>query len=96
MVFIELKKTGEASRRFESLRKFVERTLKKEEIRSRDLLIVKLLREMEKDEFELDRNNAVALSLLEKLDERNKDHSWEHFTPELVPFHKWAGQRFRS
>jgi tetratricopeptide (TPR) repeat protein len=90
MLFVELNKLDEASSGVESLRKYMERITKSEEIEVRMILIVKLLRELEKNDFEFDPKNTVAAKLLKTLATKNKPTSWEHFTPELIKFHEWV------
>jgi tetratricopeptide (TPR) repeat protein len=90
MIFIELNKAGEASRSIDTLRKHVERTSKMKEIKVRDIIILKLLRELEKDGFKRNEKNKTALKLLAELSNKNKPTSWNYFTPELIPFHEWV------
>ncbi len=89
MLFIELNKLNEASRALESLRKHMERQIKEEEVKPRDILIVKLLRELEKDGFEFQAKNVKVTTMLKELSEKDTSVSWEHFSSELIPFHKW-------
>jgi tetratricopeptide (TPR) repeat protein len=90
MVFIELSKINEAARGLEALRKYMERLSKSDEVKQRDILIIKLLREIEKDGFRLDPKNANAVKMLKELSEKNKPTSWNYYTPELIPFHEWV------
>jgi tetratricopeptide (TPR) repeat protein len=90
LVFIELSKINEASRALEALRKYMERLTKSDEVKQRDILIIKLLREIEKDGFRLNPKNANAAKMLKELSEKNKPTSWNYYTPELIPFHEWV------
>ncbi|HEX8515913.1 MAG TPA: hypothetical protein VF868_06920 [Bacteroidia bacterium] len=90
MIFIEMNKINEASYSLESLRKYIERTGKTDELSARNLLVVKLLRELEKEGFEYNRENKTVNSSLERLTEENSETSWEYFSSELIPFHKWV------
>ena len=90
MVFIELNKINEASRSLEALRKYMERLTKSDEVKQRDILIIKLLREIEKDGFRFDPKNTNATKMLKELSEKNKPVSWNYYTPELIPFHEWV------
>ncbi|HET6224797.1 MAG TPA: hypothetical protein VFF27_00865 [Bacteroidia bacterium] len=90
MVFIELSKINEASRSLEALRKYMERLTKSDEVKERDILIIKLLREIEKDGFRFDPKNANAAKMLKELSEKDKTTSWNYYTPELIPFHEWV------
>lgn len=93
MIFIELGKIDEAIRALEPLRKHIERQTKAEEVKARDILIVKLLRELEKTNFIYDPKNSNASKMLKELSEKNKPTSWEHYSAELIPFHKWLEGR---
>lgn len=90
MVFIELNKINEASRALEALRKYIERLTKSDEVKQRDILIIKLLREIEKDGFRFDPKNTNAAKMLKELSEKDKPVSWNYYTPELIPFHEWV------
>lgn len=90
LVFIELSKINEAGRALEALRKYMERLTKSDEVKQRDILIIKLLREIEKDGFRLNAKNANATKMLKELSEKNKPISWNYYTPELIPFHEWV------
>ncbi|HSH67903.1 MAG TPA: hypothetical protein VLB84_19335 [Bacteroidia bacterium] len=90
LVFIELDKINEASRALEALRKYMERLTKSDEVKQRDILIIKLLREIEKDGFRFNQKNANATKMLKELSEKNKPTSWNYYTPELIPFHEWV------
>jgi hypothetical protein len=90
MVFIELNKINEAIRSISTLRKHIERTIKVKEIKARDMLIFKLLRELEKDNFKRNEKNKTAAKLLAELSDKNKPTAWNYFTPELIPFHEWV------
>jgi tetratricopeptide (TPR) repeat protein len=90
MVFIELSKIDEAARSLEALRKYMERLTKSDEVKERDILAIKLLREIEKDGFRYDPKNTNATKMLKELSEKDKPTSWNYYTPELVPFHQWV------
>ncbi len=90
LVFIELSKINEASRALEALRKYMERLTKSDEVKQRDIIIIKLLREIEKDGFRFNPKNATAAKMLKELSEKNKPTSWNYYTPELIPFHEWV------
>ncbi|MGQ0827537.1 MAG: hypothetical protein ACT4ON_03975 [Bacteroidota bacterium] len=89
MVFIELNKINEASSYLEALSKHIQRSIKEEEIKPRDILIVQLLRKLEKEGFNYDPKNAKVANMLKELSEKDTPLSWEHYSTELVPFHKW-------
>jgi tetratricopeptide (TPR) repeat protein len=95
MIFIELDKIDEAFTSLESLRKYMERTGKTDEVSQRDILIVKLLREMQKNGFEYDPGNAATSKMIKQLSEKDSDTSWEYFSSELIPFHEWIKKKFK-
>jgi tetratricopeptide (TPR) repeat protein len=90
MIFIDLHKVGEASTAISTLRKHIERTNKIKEVKPRDILILKLLRELEKDGFKRNEKNKTAVKLLAELSDKDKPTAWNYFTPELIPFHEWV------
>lgn len=96
MIYIEKDKFDEAVASLESLRKYIERTGKTNEVSERNILIVKLLRELEKNGFKLDAANANASKMLKQLSEKDGPASWEHYSAELIKFHKWLTGRTRS
>ena len=93
MLFIELNKIDEASRLLESLRKYVQRHEKRAEIKPRDIIIVKILREMEKDGFNFNPTNKIIAKMLKDISQKGKPTSWEHYSPELIPFHEWLAAK---
>jgi hypothetical protein len=94
MIFIEMEKIDEAITSIEALRKYIERTSKTEELSERDIIIVKLLRELEKSGFEYDASNTVVGNYLKELSDKESKSSWQYFSPELIPFHKWISKKF--
>jgi len=93
MIFVELDRIDEAITTLESLRKSIERTSKSDEVNLRDMMIVKLLRAMEKSDFKYDPRKQDQIKMRNSLSEKNKALSWEYYTPELVPFHQWVDSR---
>jgi hypothetical protein len=83
-------KKQEASTSIGTLRKYLERTGKKKEINERYILILKLIRELEKDGFKRNEKNKTAIKLLTELSDKDKPTTWNYFTPELIPFHEWV------
>jgi tetratricopeptide (TPR) repeat protein len=96
MIFIEMDKINEAFTSLEALRKYMERTGKTDEVSERDVLIVKLLRELEKDGFEMDPENKTTSKMLKQLSEKDSNTSWEYFSSELIPFHDWLGKKVKK
>jgi hypothetical protein len=33
--------------------------------------------------------------MLKSLSQKNKAVSWEHYSPELIPFHEWLGGKLK-
>lgn len=89
MLHIELNKTSDASRTLEALRKYLDRNKLDEKIKKRDHLIVKCLRELEKNDFDYTPGNKNVTAILKQLAAKNSAVSWEYFSPELIPFHEW-------
>jgi hypothetical protein len=89
MVFLELNKINEVGRLVEALRKYIERNKKTDIIAERYILIVKLLRELEKNGYEFNSGNNTATKILKMLAQKNTPLSWNYYTPEIIPFHKW-------
>ena len=44
---------------------------------------------MEKDGFNYKAGNKVIAKMLKELSIKGKPTSWEHYSPELIPFHEW-------
>ena len=93
MLCIELNMINDASRLLESLRKYVERHKNTADIKQRDILIVKTLRELEKEGFNYTAKNKSVSKMLKELSQKNKPISWEHYSPELIPFHEWLEKK---
>lgn len=89
MCFIELNKLNEASASLEALRKFVERNKKNQEVKPRKILILKVLKELERNGFEYDGENSVIEKMLSELSDKNGNVAWEYYTSEMNPFHEW-------
>ena len=94
MIFIELNKTDEATNALESLRKYMARN--KKDMKLRDVKIVKVLREMEKNDFVLNEKNQTIKKLWKELAASKTKISWEFYTPELNPFHKWLAEKTKK
>ena len=90
LIFIELNKLNEAKISTETLRKYIERVSKSNNVEERDLLITKLLREIVKDNFHFNQKNTKVTTLLKELSQKDKPTSWNYYTPELIPFHEWV------
>lgn len=95
MTFVEIAYFDSASRALDAIRKYIERNKSDEKIKERDLLIVRALRELEKSSFEYDPQNPALVKIIKQLSAKNTAVSWEHCTPELIPFHEWLGKRIK-
>lgn len=95
MIFLEFNKIDQAFASLESLRKHMERTNKADEVSKRDVLIVKFLRELQKEGFEYDQKNIVTNKMFKQLSEKDSETSWEYFSSELIPFHEWVRKKFK-
>ncbi|MDQ3048433.1 MAG: hypothetical protein M3R27_12865 [Bacteroidota bacterium] len=93
MIFIELDKLNEASSSIESLRKYLDRTGKGEDIQPRHILISKVLRELEKSGFEYKSDNLTIQKQLKELADKKGPAAWEYYTSGLIPFHEWLEKK---
>jgi tetratricopeptide (TPR) repeat protein len=94
MALIELERFDEAQPLVTSLQKHIERTARKSDVDERDRLILRLLREFEKEGFNRDRLSSRAEDLLLQLAEVGKTYSWQPFTPELIPVQEWFMSKY--
>jgi hypothetical protein len=90
MNFVELFKLKEASTSIISLKKHIERNNKITEIKQRDISILKLLNELEKDDFKRNEKNKKVVKLIDDLSNKTGPIAWSYYTPELIPFHEWV------
>ncbi len=87
---IELDDVDFAEDLIENLRKHVERTLKlKKDIRSRDIVILKILNELVKESFDFKAVWNKRPNYFELLASNDAEHKWEIKSHELVIFHEW-------
>jgi len=83
----ELKKLDNVEHQIEALRKHLSRY--SDDVRKRDELIYRALKEMEKSSFDFEavlESNPVLFSDLEK---NESDYRWEVKTPEMIVFQDW-------
>lgn len=93
MTFIELNKYKEAKTSITASLKFLERNKIAKEIKERDILILKLLNELEKEGFNRRIGNKKISKLISELSDKDKPTAWKHFSPELIPFDEWVMTR---
>jgi tetratricopeptide (TPR) repeat protein len=92
LVYVELDKLDEASRSIESIRKYIERN-STDNISKRDILTVRILRELEKGNFKIGSKNSLINNGIKELANGNGKLSWKQFSPELMPFESWIKKR---
>jgi tetratricopeptide (TPR) repeat protein len=94
MTMLELDRPDEAYVMVETTNKHIERYQQTTDLNTRDKLLVKLFRELGKEGFSFDRPNDKVYHYLLQLQEKEKDHSWEPMTPELIPIHTWVIKKY--
>jgi tetratricopeptide (TPR) repeat protein len=92
---IELQNYDYVSQLIEGLRRHIDRQGKLSDIRERDRLIVKALQQMNKRGFAPGQVSEKEMDILRQLASDDKKYKWEALTPELIPFHQWAAQKYR-
>lgn len=86
---IELKYFDQASSEIISLKRHLERTVKKENIRERDKIILKVLRTIEKNSFSWSSLSIDKIPALQLLISKEPKYAWQPLTAELFPFEDW-------
>lgn len=86
---IEMLKLNMIDYDIESFRKYLERTSKQYEVRERDKLVLKVLLELDKNDYNFSLTAVVAADELEKLKSTDKKYAWNPDSPELILFHDW-------
>ena len=86
---IEMLKLNMIDYDIESFRKYLERTSKQYEVRERDKLVLKVLLELDKNDYNFSLTAVVAADELEKLNSTDKKYAWNPDSPELILFHDW-------
>ena len=94
MTMLELDRPDEAYAMVDTTGKHIERYQTGADLNARDKLLIKLFRELAKEGFGFDRPSDKIYHYLLQLQERDKDHSWEPMTPELVPIHTWVIKKY--
>jgi hypothetical protein len=86
---IEMLKLNMIDYEMESFRKYLERTGKQYEVRERDKLVLKVLLELDKNNYNFSITAIVVANELDKLKSTNKKYAWNPDSPELILFHDW-------
>ena len=73
----------------ESFRKYIERTSKQYEVRERDKLILKVLLELDKQDYDFKQTASSVAEELAQLKSTDKKYAWNPDSPELILFHDW-------
>ncbi|MDA9783070.1 hypothetical protein N9B55_01520 [Vicingaceae bacterium] len=85
---IEMLKLNMIDYDIESFRKYLERTAKQYEVRERDKLVLKVLLELVKYDYNFSLTSVVETEL-EKLKSTDEQYAWNPDSPELILFHDW-------
>jgi tetratricopeptide (TPR) repeat protein len=94
MTMIELNRPDEAHAMVETTSKHIERYQQVAYLNARDKILLKLFRELAREGFAFDRPGDKTYHYLLQLQEKDKDHSWEPLTPELIPIHTWVIKKY--
>ena len=86
---IEMLKLNMIDYDIESFRKYLERTAKQYEVRERDKLVLKVLLELVKYDYNFSLTSVVVETELEKLKSTDEQYAWNPDSPELILFHDW-------
>lgn len=86
---IELLKLNMIDYDIESFRKYLDRTAKQYEVRERDKLVLKVLLELDKQDYDFELTAVKVSSELDKLRSTDEKYSWNPDSPELILFHDW-------
>ncbi len=93
MISIEYERIDKASSSIEALRKYIARKGKTTEFTQRDIFILRLLRELEKNGFKYDADDVAITEMIKQLSDKKSSIAWKYFSEELIPFHKWLISR---
>lgn len=73
----------------ESFRKYLERVDKQYEVRERDKLVLKILQELDRQDYDFEAVSILREKELALLQSTNPETAWTPDSPELVLFHDW-------
>jgi tetratricopeptide (TPR) repeat protein len=94
MAMIEVGRSDEAHSMVDTVTKHIERYQQVADLNARDKILLKLFRELAREGFAFDRPGDKTYHYLLQLQEKDKDHSWEPLTPELIPIHTWVIKKY--
>ncbi len=87
---LEAKHFDLAESKIESLRKHIERLLKDKEVRQRYITIVKILRDLVNNSFDIEKIWLTRSAYFEILyADKDEEYRWNIFSPELIRFEVW-------
>lgn len=86
---IELLKLNMIDYDVESFRKYLQRIDKQYKVRDRDKLVLRVLLELDKQDYDFEATSVKASKELEKLKSTDKKYAWNPDSPELILFHDW-------
>jgi tetratricopeptide (TPR) repeat protein len=89
MCLIELEDFDQSAIRIDDLVRQYYRLRDSGDITERNLMILTVLSDIAKKGFSYQNLNQKTIDLVLRLREKGKGHSWEPFTPEIIPFHEW-------
>jgi hypothetical protein len=94
MTMLETNRPDEAHAMVDTTSKHIERYQQTADLSARDKLLLKLFRELAREGFGFGRPSDKIYHYLLQLQEKDKDHSWEPMTPELIPIHTWVVKKY--
>lgn len=86
---IELLKLNLIDYDIESFRKYIQRLNRSRDVRKRDQLILKVLLELDRCDYDFEEVSEKQEKTLDNLKSLNKEFRWQPNSPELILFHDW-------
>jgi hypothetical protein len=86
---IELLKLNLIDYDIESFRKYIQRLNRSRDVRKRDQLILKVLLELDRCDYDFEEVSEKQEKTLEMLKSLDKEYKWQPNSPELILFHDW-------
>jgi hypothetical protein len=96
LIYYELAMFDEFDRQVELLRKFMAYHSAANDFGARSEIILQLLRDAEKNDYDFSFENYSLLENLHQLEDGEKEYQWEFFTPELFPVHEWVEKKIST
>lgn len=85
-----------ADARIEAMRKHIERIKELKPVRKRDIIILKILRQLEKESFDFKTVYKKCKKNFDKLESNREDYWWKVKSPEMIVFHKWFEAKVKN